>query len=126
MPTIPHLREAGRLLTEQNITRTGSTLISDRGRVARHIVTMFLRMACSLVQVRVRPSALGGRRPAPFLDSAEIKFIQSELERLSGIYQPISLNPRCITRRTTTHMAIRPQRRPEVNCQRVLSETLLL
>ena len=42
--------EAGRLLTRRKIAKTESTLISDRGRIARHIVPLLGRMPVKTVR----------------------------------------------------------------------------
>src|ERR1700733_15372426 len=42
--------EAGRLLTRRKIAKTESTLISDRGRIARHIVPLLGRMPFKTVR----------------------------------------------------------------------------
>ena len=42
--------EAGRLLTRRKIAKTESTLISDRGRIARHIVPLLGRMPVKVVR----------------------------------------------------------------------------
>ena len=42
--------EAGRLLTRRKIAKTESTLISDRGRIARHIVPLLGRMPVKSVR----------------------------------------------------------------------------
>ena len=94
------------LLTGGQLPRIGQC------RVARGSRIWLATPRCSLV--RGAGSSFHVRR-------AEVEFIQSEFERLSGIYQRTSLNPRCITRTTTTNIAIRPTRRFAVNCQRVLS-----
>ena len=42
--------EAGRLLTRRKIAKTESTLISDRGRIARHIIPLLGRMPVKTVR----------------------------------------------------------------------------